>query len=263
MIAARDITFRHRSGAKAILESVDLTVATGEVTALLGPNGAGKSTLVRCLAGLWRRETGEITLEGRRLESLSHRERARLLAVVFQDHEASFPYTVRDAVLLGRVARVGFLAGPGTKDHAAVDEALSAVGIRGLADRIYTRLSGGERQMVMLARALAQEAPLLLLDEPTAQLDLHNQLAVLKAVRRIARERRLTVLMSLHDPNLALIFAEHVLMLRDGRVLAAGTAEEVVTAENVRRLYDVEVGTVEAAGRRVVYPVVSEDDRGR
>ena len=258
MIAARQLAFRHNGAPRPLLEAVDVEVASGEVAALLGPNGAGKSTLIRCLAGLWRPEGGEIRLEGRALDGLSHRERARLMALVFQDHQPSFPYTVRDAVLVGRVARIGLFGAPRAADHEAARAALSAVGIEHLADRIYTRLSGGERQLVLLARALAQEAPLLLLDEPTAQLDLRNQLTVLKAVHRIARERGLTVLMSLHDPNLALLFAEKVFMLRDGRMLAAGPAREVVTAANLCRLYGVEAGVFEVDGRRIVYPMAGE-----
>jgi iron complex transport system ATP-binding protein len=260
MIAFHHLTFRHRGAARAVIEDVTAHVAPGEVAALLGPNGAGKSTLVRCAAGLWRPEGGEILLEDRPLETFSVRERAQRVAVVFQEHETSFPYLVRDMVLLGRVARVGVFGRPRARDHEAAHEALAAVGIAHLADRIYTRLSGGERQMVMLARALAQEARILLLDEPTAQLDLHNQLSVLKTVRRIARARGLTVLMSVHDPNLALAFATRAILLKAGRLLSAGPAAEVITAENVRSLYGVEVDVVSVAGRRVVFPRVRDDD---
>jgi iron complex transport system ATP-binding protein len=260
MIALQHLTFRHRGASRPVIEDVTVQVAPGEVAALLGPNGAGKSTVVRCAAGLWRPEAGEVLLEGRPLAAFSIRERARRVAVMFQDHQASFPHLVRDVVLLGRIARTGVFGLPGASDHRAAGAALDAVGIAHLADRVYTRLSGGERQLVMLARALAQEAQLLLLDEPTAQLDLHNQLSVLKAVRRIARARGLTVLMSVHDPNLALAFATHAILLKAGRLLSAGAAAEVVTAENVQRLYGVEVDAVSAAGRRVVFPRVHDDD---
>ena len=221
--------------------------------ALLGPNGSGKTTLLRCLAGLWPPTAGRIFIDGREMGHLSHRQRAALLAVVPQEHAPAFPYTVRDAVLMGRAPHIQIYAGPAPADLEATRRAMEAVGIGHLASRPTSRLSGGERQLTLIARTLAQEAPLLLLDELTSHLDFRNQHRVLELVRRIAAEKALTVVMTLHDPNLAAVFAHQVILLKDGAILAIGAPETVLTEDWLCQLYDMPIGVLTHADHRLMF----------
>lgn len=257
MIRVENLTFRHPHASQPIVREVSFTVPEGRLAVLLGPNGSGKTTLFKCLAGLWKAETGKICFDGNDIALISHRERARLLAVVPQEHSPPFPYSVMEAVLMGRAPHVGLYAAPSERDEEAAWTALMAVGVSHLADRPYTRISGGERQLVLIARALAQDAPLLLLDEPTSHLDFRNQHMVLETVRRVAAEKGLTVLMTLHDPNLASFFAHQVVMLRDGGIVADGGPSEVLTEVNLAHLYNIGIGVVMGAERRLIYPRVT------
>lgn len=187
------------------------------------------------------------------LLSLNFRQRATMLAVVPQDHTPPFPFSVTEAVLMGRTPHVGLYAAPSAVDRQEVREALEAVGISHLADSPYTRISGGERQMVLIARAIAQNAPLMLLDEPTSHLDFKNQHKVLEMVRRIAADRGLTVLMTLHDPNLASVFADQVIMLKNGQIVADGQPGRMLNEQTLGLLYDVSVSFVENEERRLAY----------
>jgi len=254
MIRVEGLSFRHHHAPKAVVEDVSFTVDNGRIAVLLGPNGSGKTTLFKCIAGLWKPCDGTVHLDGRETDGLSFRERALLLALVPQDHTPPFPYTALEAVLMGRAPHVGLYASPSAGDVDKARAALETVGVGHLADRPYTRVSGGERQLILIARALAQESPVLLLDEPTSHLDFRNQHAVLSMVRRVAGDKGLTVLMTLHDPNLAAHFAHQVVLLKEGRVIADGTPEQVLTAGHLERLYGVGICTVADAGRRLFYP---------
>jgi iron complex transport system ATP-binding protein len=253
MIQVEGVTFRHPRMAAAVLRDVSFAVTAGRLVALLGPNGSGKTTLLRCLAGLWPPTAGRIVIDGRELASLSPRQRAALLAVVPQEHAPAFPYTVRDAVLMGRAPHIRLTAAPGPVDLEATRRAMEAVGIGQLAARPTSRLSGGEQQLTLIARALAQEAPLLLLDEPTAHLDFRNQHRVLELVRQVAKEKALTVVMTLHDPNLAAVFAHQVILLKDGAILDAGDPEAVLTEDRLCRLYGMPIGVLTHAGHRLMF----------
>lgn len=254
MIEVRDLHFWHRGEDRPVLRGIELRASPREVTAVLGPNGCGKTTLFRCILGLWRAQRGEVFINGRSINAMRREEVARNVSIVPQEHEPPFPYSVLDVVLLGRAAHLGLLSCPSARDREVARAALRALGIEGLADRPYTRISGGERQLVLIARCLAQQAPVMLLDEPTAHLDFRNQAMVLSKVRAIARERGLAVLMTLHDPNLALLFSDRVLLLSEGEVVARGTPEEVMTEENIRRVYGLDVVFVSQNGMRVICP---------
>ena len=253
MIRVEGLTFRHPRMGAAVLRDVSFAVVSGGLTAVLGPNGSGKTTLLKCLAGLCRPSAGRIFIDGRDLGRLSPRQRAALLAVVPQDHAPAFPYTVREAVLMGRAPHIRSYAGPVATDLRAARSAMDAVGIGDLASRPTSRLSGGERQLTLIARALAQEAPLLLLDEPTAHLDFRNQHRVLALVQRIAAEKALTVVMTLHDPNLAAGVAHQVILLKEGAILAAGEPGAVLTEDWLCRLYDMPIGVLTHANRRLMF----------
>ena len=254
MIRVEGLTFRHPHATKPVVDNVSFAVPQGKLVVLLGPNGSGKTTLFKCIAGLWRPASGQVLLGGRDITRMGYRERAAMLAVVPQEHTPPFPYSVFEAVLMGRAPHVGLYASPSTGDEDIVRSALAVVGIGHLERRPYTRISGGERQLVLIARALAQEAPLLLLDEPTSHLDFRNQHMVLETVRRIAMEKGLTVLMTLHDPNLAACFAHQVIMLKRGGIVANGDPTQVLAKGPLESLYDVSIGIMDNAERRMIYP---------
>ena len=241
-------------GEEEILHRVTLTVERGEVLALAGPNGAGKSTLIRVVSGVLPPKSGCICWEGRDLLRLPARERARLVAVVPQARHLPPMFTVRQAVALGRTAYLSWLGALGESDHAAVARALTQTDLLPLADRPLGRLSGGEQQRVLLARALAQETPILLLDEPTTHLDLRHQANILGLVRRLSSERRMAVLMVVHDLNLASRFADRLALFAEGRVVRLGPPAEVLTAEAVWQVYRTPVEIWRNGdGRPVVY----------
>lgn len=228
-------------------QGFSLALAPGEVLALLGPNGGGKTTLLKTLLGLLPPRGGGVTLDGRPLAHWSARERALRLAYVPQAAPAGFAYSVEDLVLMGRSAHRGLFAPPTAADLAAVAAALDRMGLQPLARRPATMISGGERQLVLIARALAQDARVVVLDEPTASLDFGNQGRVLGEIRRLAAAG-LAVLFTTHDPNQALRVADRALLLRDGRPLALGPVAQVLDAERLRALYGVPVKAVPAAG---------------
>jgi iron complex transport system ATP-binding protein len=220
----------------AVGSGFSLQLQPGRVLALLGPNGGGKTTLLKTLLGLLPPLAGDVRLEGQPLAALSARARARQLAYVPQSHAGVFAFTVADLVLMGRTAHAGMLARPSAHDHAVTAQALQRLGITHLAGRPATQVSGGERQLALIARALAQEARYVVLDEPTASLDFGNQGKVLREIRRLADEG-LGVLFSTHDPNHASRHADEALLIRDGRTLASGPVDEVLLQPLLQQLY--------------------------
>lgn len=254
MLKIRNLYFRHQRNTPDILKGIRFAVRAGEMTIILGPNGSGKTTLFRCAAGLWKAQKGEILFEDRNISKLSCAQRARIFAVMPQEHKPTFPFTVFDIVLMGRASHISVLSSPGENDGLKTEQAMKEVGITHLRDRAYTQLSGGEKQLVFVARALAQEAPVLLLDEPTSHLDFKNQILVLKKVREIAKQRGLTVVMTLHDPNLALLFAEKVVLMNGGHVVSEGPPHDVITEENLKRIYGINVSLINWNGTSMVCP---------
>jgi len=234
---------------------LDLTLGAGEVLCVLGPNGGGKTTLFRTLLGLLAAQSGEVLLEGQALAQLARAQVARRVGYVPQGHVAQFAYTVREAVLMGRTAHVSLFAAPGEADRQAAARAIAALGIESLADRVVTELSGGERQLAMIARALAQGARALVLDEPTASLDFGNQVRVLREIRRLATEGY-AIVFSTHDPGQAFLAASRVLLLAQGGVLRQGAPQDVITAENLHAVYGVQVRVAALDDARVCLPAL-------
>ena len=228
-------------GARVVLRGVSLTVAGGEVLALAGPNGAGKSTLIRVVSGVLAASAGQVRLDGQNLLQLPPGQRARLVAVVPQMIRLPETYTVSEIVLMGRTPHLKLWAGEGKHDCEVAWAAMRATRVDELADRRVGELSGGEQQRVVLARALAQEPRVLLLDEPTAHLDLKHQVGVLELVRALAKQRDLAVLMTLHDLNQASLYADRVALLQQGEIVAQGTARQVFTSELLSQVYGVPV----------------------
>ncbi len=230
---------RGRGSSGWTLGPLDLEVSVGECLAIVGPNGAGKTTLLRCLAGLREPTAGEVAHRGRRFADLSRRELARRIAYVPQVRPASVPLSVREAVELGRYPHLSrFQLAPSATDHRAIDRALAAAGIEAFAERPLDELSGGERQMAWIAAALAQEAEVLILDEPTTHLDPRHQRDVAGLLHRLHREGGATVLLATHDLELAGLLGDRVLALRSGRIASLGPPSEVLAADSLADLFD-------------------------
>ena len=247
-------------GRAQVLHEVTATIEPGAVLGIIGPNGSGKSTLVRVLAGLKRPLRGEVRLDGTSLALVNRRVRARQLGFVAQETQLAFPMTVRELVLLGRTP---YTAGPGFEgpgDARAVAAALERVDLTRYAERFCDRISGGERQRAVLARALAQEPRVLLLDEPVSFLDLRHSVLFLDLVRDLARDEGLAVAVVLHDLNLAAMYCDQLLLLAQGRVAAAGRPADVLRYETLRTVYgtDLYVAPNDVTGQVVVLPLARE-----
>ena len=239
MIDVRNISVRYDG--REVLRDVSFCLQSGEIVALLGPNGAGKTTLVRALNAAVPLTAGGILMDGRRLREFSRRDIAQRIAVVAQENETKFPVTVLEFVLSGRFAQGRAFGWETEEDIRVAEKALADCDLGEFADRLMNELSGGERQRVVLARALATGAEVLLLDEPTANLDLRHQALMFRLVRERCRVAGAASVVITHDLNLAAEFADTVILLSEGTVFAKGAAESVLTAENVREVFGVKV----------------------
>jgi len=251
-LTVKDLSFAY--GDRRILSDVSFVAEDGKLLSVLGPNGVGKSTLFRCVLGLLRGYAGTILLDGADASALSARQLAHRIAYIPQTHYPAFNYAVFDMVLMGTTHSVGTFAAPKKQQRDDAAAALARMGIAHLAQRSYQKLSGGEQQMVLIARALAQRAPVLLMDEPTASLDYGNQHRVLSCVAELAHRDGLTVILSTHNPQHALTYADDLLALSDGRVLANGEPHMVLTEELLKNLYGVDVRLLDTEAGRAVLP---------
>lgn len=251
MLACRDLSFRYKE--QQVLRNISFSVEPGTFCALLGRNGAGKTTLLHCLGGICRPESGTVTMDGRDLFGLGRRELARLVGLVPQEHTDIFPFRVIEVVVMGRTPHLSFGQSPGDRDYAMAAEVLDSLGYGHLAGRSFNRISGGERRITLLARALLQTGKTLLFDEPTNHLDFHNQHLVLDRIRTVCRELGARVIASMHDPNLAALFADQVVLLRHGEILAQGDTGKVMTAENLSLVYETPTDRLEHPGGHCMY----------
>lgn len=244
-------------GERMVLRAVPLEVWPGELLAVVGPNGAGKSTIVKVLAGQLRPWSGRVELFGRPIASLTPRELARSVATVGQENAVAFRFTVLEIVLMGRAPHLGRLAFEGRRDLEIAWDALARLDLLDLAGRHIQELSGGERRRVFLARALAQEPRVALLDEPTAFLDLRHAAEIFTRFKELALERKMAVVATLHDLNMAALYADRVLLMKDGAAIGQGAPEEVLTNANLRAVYETElyVGKNPLTGTIAVLPV--------
>lgn len=255
-IEVRDLSFSY--GSHEVLRDVSFDIPDATLVNVLGPNGVGKSTLFRCILGLCPHYAGEIRVNGKDLRRLSVRERAREVSYIPQSHAPVYDYEVLDVVLMATGSDLRMLSTPGKAQVKRAYEALERIGIERLAHRTYTQISGGEQQLVLIARALAQDARTIVMDEPTSALDYGNTVRVLTCVRQLAREG-LSIVQSTHNPDHAFLYADRTLVLRDGRLDAYGDPRDVITAELIGGLYDVEVEVSSLHGDRVRVCVPSSE----
>jgi len=246
---------------KTVVSGISLAMTSGDLLCLLGPNGVGKTTFFKALLGLLKVQSGKILLNGEDISTWPHRKIATKVGYVPQTHSPPFPFKVLDVVVMGRAAHVGMFSSPSLRDRTIAEEALAALGIAHLAERVYTELSGGERQLVMIARALAQQPEILIMDEPTSNLDFGNQIKVLGHIKRLTEGRRLGVIMTTHLPNHAFLCASKVAVMGHDRSFTIGTPETVITGTYLKQVYGVEVKVIEAGrkngkGTRVCVPVL-------
>ena len=231
-----------------VIKDISFTVETGEVLCLLGPNGVGKTTLFRAMLGFLKPSNGEILLDGVDISLLDRKTYAKAVGYVPQAHTPPFPYSVLDVVIMGRSPHIGNYSSPKEKDYRIAEECLQKMGIAHLKNRTYTEISGGERQLTLIARALAQEPNILIMDEPTSNLDYGNQIKVLQYIKGIAKGG-MAVIMTTHSPNHAFLCATKVAALGNGSHLKVGTREEIITPNNLKALYGIEVEIKSSIGQ--------------
>ncbi len=248
-IRIRELEFEYNS--IPALKGISIDIGE-EFVAIVGPNGSGKTTLLKCMCKILKPKKGVVMLNGRDINDLSQMEIAKRIGYVPQNVSGTFPAKVFEVVLTGRRPYIGWKCS--RKDLEKASEVLRVLGLEELAMRDFDTLSGGQQQKVLIARALAQEVEILLLDEPTANLDLKHQLEVMELLKSLTR-KGVTVITAIHDLNLASMFADRIVMMRDGEIFAIGTPKDVVTSDNVRAVYGVEVRVLEVDGYRVIVPV--------
>ncbi|MBN1678830.1 MAG: ABC transporter ATP-binding protein [Anaerolineae bacterium] len=243
ILQANALTFNYLPG-QWVLQDISLSVEANSILYLLGHNGCGKTTLLEILGGLRAPKSGDVWLNGTNVHRLPAHQRARHIGMVPQMHIPVFAYNVRQVVLMGRTPYMRLFGTPGKADYEIVDHAIETVGLTALRERAYTELSGGERQLTLIARGLAQQTNVLLLDEPTAHLDPRNQRLVLETVLELAAEQDVSFVISSHNPNSALLYADHVMVMKAGRVVAFGTPLDVLTEETLSMSYDMPVDVI-------------------
>lgn len=236
----KDGAFSYTSTGKTVFEDIHLQVEKGQILCILGPNGVGKTSLLKCLSGLHRLTEGIVYCKGRDLETLRRGQVAKIIAHVPQMHAPVFAYSVFDTVLMGRTPYLGFFSFPSAKDEQIARNAIESLGIAHLADTPYTEISGGERQLVLFARVLAQEPEVIVLDEPTSHLDYGNQLKMLSLIHQLAGKGS-AVVMTSHNPDHAFMVADRVGIMFDRRIEECGTPMEVITEELLLKIYGVQV----------------------
>ncbi len=262
MIRIRASQLQAAYDGEPVIRDVSFEVRRGQFVGLAGPNGSGKSTLIRLVSKALHPQKGRVLIDNQPLDQISREQLARRMAVVRQEGRLDFEFTVREVVMLGRIPHLKRFQGEGPQDACIVDESLRQTDLTDLSGRLVTEISGGERQRVAIARALAQQPEILLLDEPTAHLDLRHQVALLTLFRKLSRDQGLTILAVLHDLNLAAQFCERLMLIKEGQILHSGPPQGVLDTATVREIYGVEaaVSRHPVSGAPCVYPVVERQE---
>ena len=255
LVDVKNISFSYDKDSPAVFENISFSIEKGDVLCVLGPNGTGKTTLIKCINGLHKVNEGEVYLNGSSIQTLSFKDISRMVGYIPQGHVPSFPFTVFDVVLMGRSPYVNITASPKERDREIARNALETLGIEDLKDKPYTNLSGGERQLVFLARVLAQEPDLLILDEPTNHLDFGNQIKLLEIIEQLSK-LGLAVIMSSHYPDHAFLAASKVAIMKDKGFIYFGTPDDVLSEENLKKAYGIDVKLMELDdGRKICVPL--------
>ncbi len=247
------------NGKKNIFKDISFSVDKGEIFCILGQNGTGKSTLLRCLCSLYRLNTGKITVDGVDIATMGPANLAKKIGFIPQIHVPTFPYTVLDVVLMGRTPHLNMMASPSADDYRIAVESIETIGIEDIKDKPYTELSGGQMQLVLLARVLAQGPEILLLDEPTSHLDIANQMHTIEMVNKLAR-KGLSIIMTSHFPDHAFVSSDKVGIMKDGSFIEMGRADDVVTEQNLKKAYGVDIRVVyigDGINRKITVPVIN------
>ncbi len=258
LLSIRGLDFGYRK--KQVLSGISFSADKGMICGLLGPNASGKTTLLRCVNGLLKPQRGEIHIGGRDINGMSRRDVASLMAAVPQQVSVAFSFTALQMVLMGRAARLKALSLPSSKDREEASAALHELGVGGLAHRPFNELSGGEKQLVLLARAIYQDTPVLLLDEPVSHLDFKNQFMIMDVVSNLTRRKGLATVVSLHDPNLALRYCDRLVVLKDGTLYREGPCDEIMVSKTISELYGMDVVIERNPG---LSPVIFPAGKGR
>ena len=253
LLEVKDISFSYKKN-ENIFENISFNIKKGEVLCILGPNGTGKTTLLKCLNGINNVNSGEILINGENIKKLSYSKISKKISYIPQNHTPTFPFTVFDVVLMGRSPYISLTDSPNEEDVKIAEKSLKTLGIHDLKDKEYTTLSGGERQLVFIARVLTQETDLLILDEPTSHLDFGNQIKILEIIQNLAKEG-LSIIMSSHFPDHAFISSTNVAIIQNKKFIAYGSPDEVITEENLKKTYEIDVKLLELDDRKICIPM--------
>ena len=248
-----DGTFSY-NGRENVFEDINFSLKKGDVFCILGANGTGKTTMLKCLNGLMKLNSGSVLLNGRDIYSMDHSEIARNLGYIPQMHNSTFPFTVLDVVLMGRAPHLDIFSSPTEKDVKIAEDSMKSLNIFHMRDKPYTEISGGEQQLVFIARVLTQEPDVLLLDEPTSHLDFGNQIRTLNIIERLAK-KGLSVVMSSHFPDHAFISANKVAIMKGKNFIGIGSPDEVITEENMESVYGIKVKVMNMGDRKACVPL--------
>lgn len=242
VLECRDLKFSYRQ--VPVLESISFKVHTGRFCAILGRNGSGKTTLLHCLNNILTPDSGKVLVHGQDITNMGQNQIAQQISLVPQEHLDIFPYRVIDVVVMGRAPFLRLSQRPGPTDYKMAHDALNFLNAGSLALKNFNQISGGERQMCLLARAVTQTKDLMLLDEPTNHLDFNNQYHLLSAIKSLCRSKGISIVATLHDPNMAALFADDLIMVKDNTIMEQGSARQAMTQKNISALYDIPLGTV-------------------
>jgi iron complex transport system ATP-binding protein len=248
-IIVEDLRFSYKNFR---LRVTGLKFESSRITAIVGPNGAGKTTFLKCLGAILPVAKGMLILDGRDLAAIDGRERARLISYVPQEQAPTFNYTVLDYVVMGRAAGLSLFSSPSDRDFRIAAEALDYVGLGHYAERSHLQLSSGERRLVLIARALAQQSDIMLLDEPTTFLDPRHEIEIMELTRRLAGERKKTILVTLHNLEMAIRYSDNMIFMKNGEVVASGKPSEILTEELIERVYDLKMRIVDFESRKLI-----------
>ncbi len=250
-ISVNNLSFAYKE--QKVLDDISFNLESGEFLCVLGQNGAGKSTLFKLLLGFLKKQSGEILIGDKKLEEYSRKELAREIAYIPQYSSNAFSYSVFDTVLMGTTCRIDSLGSPKKREKRIAQDALKRFEIEHLSHKLTSSISGGERQLVILARAYAQGSHILILDEPTANLDYGNQFKVMQTISKL-KDSGYSIILSTHNPEQALWFSDKVMFLNDNKILAQGKTSEVMSAENLKKIYDIPIELIESGGRTICFP---------